>query len=295
VETRTGIVSGRSGMELRTGDRVTTGEDARAVLSFVDGSSVTLDRKTDILIKSAGGNTGAVLVRLAQRSGNTWTYVPATLAPGQIEIETPTGTVRSTDAVFSTAVQASGRTQVGAQSGNIDVKSGDQQAKLTAGKGTAIESRGLVATPVAAPPPPRELVVRLDGAAFSLLTDASGASAGFVPPGVPLNQMSGASISHSDRQETIRLANPLDGAYRVGVQPSGPGAVRLSAVLGDSDSDGVVITPQGGGAVSLSLVLKGDDLQLGAPVRLDAAATPGGAGIPPQVIEKAKATATASI
>src|SRR5439155_10701242 len=82
VQTSSGLLAGRSGMALREGDRVVTGEDGRAVLSFVDGSSVTLDQKTEILIRTAGSSTGTAQVKLDQRTGNTWTDVPATLAPG---------------------------------------------------------------------------------------------------------------------------------------------------------------------------------------------------------------------
>ncbi len=296
VETLVGVVVARSGMQLRPGDRIVTSVGARAVLTFLDGSTVTLDGDTAVLIRSVVDARGQVRVNLNQARGNTWTYLPPNLGPGQIEIDTPTARLQANQASFSTSVDSGGRTQVGAQTGAIDVSSGNQRTNVTGGMRTTVDSAGVVAPASQDQSPPRELVVRIGGPALGFLTDPAGATVGLVAPGVAVNQIAGAAINRGSDGLVLRIPDPRDGAFKLVLHALGGGSVSVSAVGGGNSAtaDTATLPVAAEDDWGLAVNLQGDRVQLSRPLRLEgAAALPPNVNIPDKVLEKAKATITA--
>src|SRR3972149_470517 len=133
VEAGQGLVAGQNGMLLQAGDKVITSKGARAVITFFDGSTITLDAETAVAIQSISGEKDHIKVTLKQQKGSTWTYVPQELGPSQIEIETPHARVQTTQATFSTTVDSGRRTGIGAQSGALGVHRGGPKTELAGG------------------------------------------------------------------------------------------------------------------------------------------------------------------
>src|SRR5690606_36376416 len=100
VETDEAIVTGRSGMLLEPNDRVRTLAGALAVLTFFDGSTVTLAPETVVRIKQVGEQEGTLHAVLVQEKGHTWTYVPEGLGPADIRIGTPNAAVATRNGAF---------------------------------------------------------------------------------------------------------------------------------------------------------------------------------------------------
>jgi hypothetical protein len=239
VETSAGVVVGENGMQLRSGDRIVTDADARAVLTFLDGSTVTLEAGTAVAILSVVERQGQVEVKLRQMEGETWTHAPLALGPSQIEIETPTVSVVARDGSFTTAIDKSGRTHVGAQAGAIELRSGDQRSAVKSGEMAIIGAPGVVRAAVQEAPP-RELVISVRGAVHVYLTDPSQATVGTIPPGVPVNQVTGARATVEDDTLVIRLPEPRPGSYRLGLRSSTGGEVEIVATIASGQLEDMI-------------------------------------------------------
>ena len=286
------LTSSRVSAMLRPGDRVVTSDGSRAVLTFLDGSTVTLEANTDVTINSVLDERGQVLVKLTQERGETWTHVPPDLGARQIEIDTPTARVQTNEAAFSTSVEpASGRTEVGAGSGSIQVSSGSQRTDVTGGNRTSVDTAGVVAPTSAAAPVRRELVVRIAGPALGFVTDASGATAGVLLPGYTVSQISGASVSRDEGTIVIRIPEPAPGAFRIGLHGSGSGTVQVGVTAGGI-SEATTLSVADGQDWSIKLDLGSQALALGVPAQQDSvAAGPANVAIPERIIAAATAVA----
>ncbi len=231
VDSGHGMTPGWTGMHLRPGNRVLTAKDGRAVLTFFDGSTVTLDSETLVSIRSVSGGSSRSRVVISQQKGSTWTYAPQVLGPSNIEIETPLGRVDAPDeAAFSTDVEGDGRTVVGSHAGALEVTSGDARAAVTGGTSASIDSAGTLGPSAPAPSSDRDLVVRLTSVAFGYVSDPSQAVVGIVPAGVPVNQVRGATVTRSGNDIVIDIPDPMDGQYQVIFKSAG--GTNVNASLG---------------------------------------------------------------
>ncbi len=232
VETESGLVEGRDGMLLRPNDRVITREGARAVLTFFDGSTVTLEANTSLLINQVTERDGQLSALLTQDSGQTWTHIPSILGLAEMRINTPNALVATDDGTFETTV-SDGQTRVTTGAGDVRVESGDNQTSVPGGSESAVRTPGVVAEPSLASPPETELVVVIRGAAFAHVTDPSGSTVGVLAPGVPVNQITGASVHREGDLLIIRIPNPDQGGYVLGVAAAERGGASVSARLRD--------------------------------------------------------------
>ena len=230
VETETGLVTARDGMLLRPTDRVITQGNGRAVLTFFDGSTVTLESDTSVLIDQVSERNKQLVASLTQETGQTWTHIPADLGLAEVRINTPNALVATADGTFETRVD-DGQTQVSAGAGDVVVESGDSRTDLSGGSESAVETAGVVTDASPAQLPQNELVVVVRGAAFAYLTDSSGSTAGILAPGVPINQITGSSVRRDGDSIIIRIPNPADGGYVLGLASRDGGGATVSALM----------------------------------------------------------------
>jgi ferric-dicitrate binding protein FerR (iron transport regulator) len=291
VETSRGAIDGRSGAQLKAGDRVTTAAGSKAVLTFPDGSTVTLDADTEITIDAVLDSQGRVSVLLTQERGNTWTHVPPELGSRQIEIDTPTAHVETTQGAFSTNVEASsGRTEVGANTGSLQVTSGDQRTSVSQGSRTSVEASGAVAPTSPVAPATNELVIRVSGPAIAFVTDPGGATVGVLAPGVSVNQIPGATVTRDGSDLIIRIPEAAADGYTVGVHGTTGGSVQVTSASASGSTDTQAISI--GSGQDYKLGLNGASGQLAPPILEQAdAAKPANVTIPPLVIAAATASA----
>jgi hypothetical protein len=294
VETSQGARAAMNGMRLHPGDRIITAVSARAVLTFADGSTVTLDSDTVVVIRGVVDQSSSFRVTLDQSRGTTWTHLPPAVGPSQVEIDTPNARVQAPqEALFSTTVDRAGRTQVGAQTGALEVSSGNQTAAVSGGQRTTVDAAGVVGPASAAPRPPRELVVRVAGPVYAFITAPDGATIGTMAPGLAVNQVAGASAGAVAGQFVVRIPDPKDGAYKIGFKGTASGDVAVQGVIG-AGSDTANLSVLADEDWTLGFTLKGDNLSFGQAVRIQGGITPANVTIPDRVIEKAKATAIAA-
>jgi hypothetical protein len=293
IETLTGAVAGQTGMHLKPGDRIVTHSNARAVLTFPDGSSVTMESETVLAIQSVADREGGrISVKLTQSQGRTWTHLPPAFGQADIEIHTPSAKLQAAkDASFTTSVDADGRTQVGAQSGDIELQSGERRSAVKSGEKVVVDLPGVVSVP-SAEPPPKELLVRVTGAIFVFLTDPAGATVGTVAPGIPVNQVTGATAVLRGNDILIRVPEPRDGSYRLGIRSLVAGKINVEATLGESDKDSLSFDVQPGDDWIVNLRLVDDELEFGRANRPERP-TPPNVALGERAVERALATAAA--
>lgn len=234
VETRTGVRTAVSGMKLADNDRVITTGNGRAVLTFFDGSTVTLEPETVVSVQSVRREDGLLVAQLSQEQGRTWTHVPETNAAADLTIQTPNAAAgtHNGSATFETAV-ASGRTEVTTGSGSVSVQSGPERTDVPTGSRSTVDAPGAVTAPSIAPAAPRVLVVTVDGAAAAQVTDPTGATVGITNTGAVVNQVKGASVDSAGGRITLRLPDPADGGYSITTWTKTDTAVKIDAVVQD--------------------------------------------------------------
>jgi FecR protein len=146
-----GYQAARSGELIASGDRVRTGADTKASLSFPDGSVTRLDSDTDLEVVglnrlSAGGEA----TQLQQSSGQAWYTVVKLVGAASFRVDAPNNTtaeVRGTEFTIKIA-GASGSQLVTAQvwAGEVDTSAAGRTLTLVAGQSTTI-SPGSPPTP----------------------------------------------------------------------------------------------------------------------------------------------------
>lgn len=240
VENAAGTVTAQNGMQLRPGDRILTEGNGRAVLTFVDGSTVTLDGNTEIAIRSVSDQQGKLHVRLSQAKGQTWTHAPGDLSAADIEIETPSGRLLAANASFMTTVDASGRTMIGAHSGALQLQTGNQRSAVQVGQRVVIDSPGVITT-TTVDDAAKELVIRVSGAFHVYVTDPSGSTVGTLAPGVPVSQVTGATAKREGNGVVIRIPDARPGSYRIVLRSTGAGGVEVFASLADVGRDSIAM------------------------------------------------------
>lgn len=235
VETESGLVEARDGMLLKPNDRVITRDGARAVLTFFDGSTVTLEANTSLLINQVTERDGQLSALLTQDSGQTWTHIPSDLGLAEVRINTPNALLATEDGTFETTV-SDGQTRVATGAGAVRVESGNSQTSVPGGSESEVRTPGVVTEPSLAAAPESELVVVIRGAAFGYLTDPNGSTVGVIAPGVPVIQISGASVHRDGDSLIIRIPNPDQGGYVLGLASRAGGGASVSARMGGDDA-----------------------------------------------------------
>jgi hypothetical protein len=290
VETTAGLVAAENGMRLAPGTRVVTQGDGRAVLTFVDGSTVTLGGDTDVAIRSVLEREGRVTVKLAQSRGQTWTYIVSHFGQAEIEIDTPHGKVQTLNASFVTVIEPDGRTYVRAQSGAVQLLSGEQRSNVRSGEHVVIHAPGVLDAFAAEPSP--ELIVRVSGAVHVYLTDPSGGTVGTLAPGIPVSQVTGATAEREGNGVLIRVPAPREGAYRIVLRSTGSGRIEIAASITDLGRDSLTLSVNPNEDWGIGLLYRNGLLGFGEAARLDTPHQPN-VVVTDKLIEKA-ATAGAA-
>jgi VCBS repeat-containing protein len=110
------------GMTLEVGDKIKTGDDSGAEITFFDGSTIELQAGTEIEILSldTSADTGSTTITLEQTIGTTISRVTALLDPGSsYEIETSTGVAGVRGSVMIVTVGGDGTTLITNEEGNV--------------------------------------------------------------------------------------------------------------------------------------------------------------------------------
>jgi hypothetical protein len=183
------------GYRIKSGQRLRTGADSQAMLTFFDGTRVTLDANTDLVLSNVAGDWGKKLqVAMIQNDGVTsHLVVPLQGADALYNVFTPSGEASVRGTSFKVLVEETGSSVFSVDSGAVLVSNNGEEAFLAAGQGVVTE----LGKPIAAP-----------GFLFALqgeLQDNSGKS--WMVEGVPFTVKGGTRISGDPQVGHIVLVN----------------------------------------------------------------------------------------
>ncbi len=177
---------GADGETLKAGMTVESKDDARAVLTFEDGSTMELEPGAKVAIDEvATGSSGELLVRLQQTIGQTWSHVQPLLSPNsRFHIKTPSATavVRGTSFQITVQIQGPGGqvvTTVNVFQGQVDMVAAGVVQPVPAGRTTNVQTGSPPQPTQQIVPPPQRLRLGLTGPAAQMTaTDPDGRTAG---------------------------------------------------------------------------------------------------------------------
>jgi len=112
-----GEISAIAGMELRGGDRIRTDADGEAIIRFVDGSTATVGRNSNITVLQSflDGQQSAPLYTLVRQTLGNVTYRIHT--GSKFDVVTPTATAGARGTEFDISVDSQGNTKFTLKSG----------------------------------------------------------------------------------------------------------------------------------------------------------------------------------
>lgn len=183
------------GYRIKSGQRLRTGADSQAMLTFFDGTQVTLDPNTDLVLSNIAGDWGKKLqVAMIQNDGVTsHQVVPLQGADALYNVMTPSGEASVKGTSFKVLVEETGSSVFSVDSGAVLVSNNGEEAILAAGQGVETE----LGQPISAP-----------GFLFALqgeLQDNSGKS--WMVEGVPFTVKGGTRITGDPQVGDIVLVN----------------------------------------------------------------------------------------
>jgi hypothetical protein len=227
------------GHVLNPGDRVRTGDQSHAVVTFLDGSTVEIEPATTItVVQATAAASGALTIQLEQAVGRTWSSVQRLLHPdSKFELRTPTTTATVRGTGFVTDVLASGATTVATTDGIVEVSAQGTTVVVPAGSLTTVQPSAAPSPPGPAPRAQNTLRFGLHSPAHLVVVDAFGRACGIVPAGPTLvRQIPGCLATEVGVDpQLVDLPNATAGIYSIVVEiiaPGGDFVATASAVDG---------------------------------------------------------------
>lgn len=241
------FVIATDGEVLAAGDTVRTGDGARAILTYFEGSTVSVEPNTELVIQEASSHPdGGTVVVMQQNFGRTW-HVVTKLITGssKYEVKTPA----STASVRGTAFQVDSdgeHTVVTTTEGTVVARVVDPErlgqtvnVPVPAGKSHEQKKNARPAPATEAPQPERTLTVTLDDQ-NSLVMDAQGRANGIDRNGKVRLETPGAQlVKTKDGKLHVALPNVSDGRFEALVRKTDGAEVDVQATVEDKGQEPV--------------------------------------------------------
>lgn len=225
---------GVSGMNLVEGDRIRTGEGGSALITFLNGSTVTLLPGAEVTVKQAPtGRAKAVGIRLLIHAGRVWArVVQAAGSRSTLTLESNDYAATAHDGLIG-AEQAAGTFVCWTRRGMLWLtdKNGQGDTVLVPGQRT----RARFGVPVAAEPfvaASSTLEIRTSGPVVPLVRMPDGThAAGFLAPDVEVNQVFGSRTEGKGERWLVEVPGGHEGPYTLILTGTGAGpfTARISA------------------------------------------------------------------
>ena len=243
------FVSAVDGEILAAGDTVRSGDSARAVLTYFEGSTVSIEPNTELAIEAASSFTdGSTVVVMQQNIGRTW-HVVTKLVTGnsRYEVRTPASTASVRGTTFQVETDGE-RTVVTTTEGTVVARVADPDRPgrtvdvlVPAGKTHDQKKNARPAPAAAAPQPERTLTLTLNGQ-DSLVIDSEGRANGIDKEGKRRIETPGAQlVKTADGKLQIVLPNVSDGRLEALVGKIGGGEVDVETTVEDKGSEPVQV------------------------------------------------------
>lgn len=144
------------GMTLEEGDRIKTGADSDAVITFFEGSIVELEADTEVTVAelNIAEDTGSTTIKLWQQIGKTRSRVEKLVDPAsRYEVETPAGAALVRGTWVDVRVDEVGDTTVYVPRGQAWAEAQGESVSVDAGYHVTIACGESPSAPVPGPPP----------------------------------------------------------------------------------------------------------------------------------------------
>jgi FecR protein len=227
------------GEVLDEGDRVVTGEDAHASITFFEGSTQVLEPGTDVTIEAVGSTDGGgLLADVSQAAGTTWnTVLDSSSDTSDVQVEGPAAAAAVRDTMFDVNVLEDGTTGVWTRQGTVSFTGMGEEQLVGQGSSSTAQQGSPPGLPGDAPVKPSELRVLTEGPAWLLISDPRSLASGCAPEGIPVNQIRLTVITDclGDAQ-SLSLLTLTDGQYELYLSAHGAGDFRV-AVDGLTDDE----------------------------------------------------------
>lgn len=234
-----------NGMKLAADDSVRTGPDSYALITFFEGSTLTLEPDTEVLIREIwkSEESDATAVRLRQKVGQTWNRIQKlTDSASAYEIETPAGVGSVRGTTIGMEVEPDGETTMGVFEGQGRFQGEGIAIELPAGTESTAQPGEPPAPTQTIPPPASVLRFSVNSSAWMKVVDPVGRSAGRVPPGVTINQITGALTSeYGSPTQFVEIPDPRQGLYTIVLRRPDAGPIKL--VIEGLADDGTGLVP----------------------------------------------------
>lgn len=243
------FVTATDGEVLVAGDTVRTAEGARAVLTYFEGSTVSIEPNTELTIETASSNPdGSTVVVMQQHFGRTW-HVVTKLITGnsKYEVKTPASTASVRGTAFE--VDSDGeRAVVTTTEGTVVDRVADPDrpgetvdVPVPAGKTHEQKKNARPAPAAVAPEAERTLTMTLDDQ-NSLVIDAEGRKNGIDKNGKRHLETPGAQlVKTKDGKLQVVLPNVSDGRVEALVRRPGGGEVDVLTTVEDQGKEAVKV------------------------------------------------------
>jgi len=243
------FVSATDGEVLTAGDTIRTADGARAVFTYFEGSTVSIEPNSELTIETASSLTdGSTVVVMQQNFGRTW-HVVTKLITGnsKYEVKTPASTASVRGTAFE--VDSDGeRTVVTTTEGTVVDRVADPdrpgqtvEVPVPAGKTHEQKKNARPAPAAAAPQPERTLTMTLDDQ-NSLIVDAEGRKNGIDKNGKKHLETPGAQlVKTKDGKLQVVLPNVSDGRLEALVRKAGGGEVGVQTTVADKGREPVKV------------------------------------------------------
>ena len=207
------FASADDGTVLGPGDTVRTGADARAVLTYFEGSTVEIEPSSELTIDTAHGNPdGSTVIVMKQDLGTTWHVVTHLVQGGsKYEVHTTSSTASVRGTAFQVGVAEDLATTVTTTEGRVATSDANATTTVdvTPGLTTTTKKGEAPEPPKPAPEPERKVTVTVADP-NALVLDSFGRANG-VKDGKVIVQTPGAQVKVVDGKLVITMPNVPDG------------------------------------------------------------------------------------
>jgi hypothetical protein len=208
------------GANLQAGDRILTGANDRALVTFLDGSTLTVEPASDIVVQQAdvGGPGAGSNINIRVNLGAVWARVVRLADPGSnFSLSSSTATAVVHDGLPGAEKKADGSfmcwtfdgemTVTGTNQPGLVLQSHETTTLMPAGQSVGVRPIKLNAS---------TLRITTSGGVLPLLQMPDNVRvAGFVAPGVEVNQVFGSSTTSDGETYTIEVPGGSTGPYNL--------------------------------------------------------------------------------
>jgi len=213
-----------SGMDLAEGDRVRTGPGGAALITFLDGSTLTVLADSDVTVKQAPTRADRNGIRVLIHVGRVWARAVQALGRSSITLESNEYAAAAHDGLIG-AERVGETFTCWTRRGELRLTERGGQADVVLAPGQRARARlGLATTAEPFVPAASIVEISTSGPVVPLLRiPESGQAAGFTAPGAEVNQVFGALTSGRGNTWRVEVPGGQPGAYTLVLTGTGDG------------------------------------------------------------------------